>query len=455
MKYIKLNKINTILFLVVFIYVCTYLLMHTGAIWLSVSGGDAGETLKIAQTFFSANPYHSYVEYRGFLWGMLQAILYKFSMLLGFNKFAGYILFTGLELAYLLVVGVPAIMQRVINNTISYRYRLALIVSFFYFSFFYSIIVSLLVDITCVTFLVASLHCLLETQSIRRVFMSGLLISLVLLMRSNYILVVPLMALIMFKSASKKYISLLIFFVPMIILLNINNFYVHQNSQAIGFTGNGVLISQLTLGVYQQGMISNGIVIDKDGVNILKIEQSLNSSSKVYDGGYNQLSLKEYCRLYIRYPVFMLEMNIRHFLLGIDIGRFGSAFLISNVLLTKLIDYLVSSLFMVLLILNRDKFKNLQSLILSLCFILPSLSTTPFRIETRYFLSMKLFMISFVIMSLTRESLIRYKSLKNYSHALLIIFVLIFMVILIFADNEVSSNLVSFAKSDGLILLKN
>ena len=410
-KYLFLKNKQLLLFILVFIFMFMYLCVLDINI-NGLKGGDAFECWKVAAHFFSNNPYHSYVEYRGWLWSGILAVLYQGSIFLNFNEYALFRVFAALEFSYLVTIGLPVIFEHILSKKINLKLRLLFSVVIFYF--FNGNFYIPLVDVPPLFFTILSVHLILKNNNIWLLLLSGLMFGCAFLLRANYLVALPVFLWLFFINNSRNYKrAIVVFMCPFLILQYSNNVYLKHNATAIGFTGDYVLKAQLTLGVYQQ-KYDGYIYVDKMGQDILRREQILNKSAKVYDGGYNWLSISQYIKLYIRYPLEMIGINFRHLFNGIDImsstpyARSGGALAKVNGVtavdimgdgsyaeyckaLFRILNYILISFSLVTIFINRKIFYNCYSICLSLMIILPAISTIPFRVEPRYLMPLLIF----------------------------------------------------------------
>ncbi|MCE2706768.1 MAG: hypothetical protein LW807_06810 [Proteobacteria bacterium] len=279
-------------------------------------GNDSKESWKVATTFFSLHPYHSYVEYRGRFWFFILAILNKFSLIFNSSYKLGFNIFTSVEFAYITVVGVPWIFEQLFKNKLSYLVRTLFMLVIFYFfrgHFLYP-----LVDFPALFFSILGVQFVLKYNQTPKLFfigLCGIFITCALLLRMNYLVaLVFIFILFIWKLKSNKIrimsgLHLVFFSLIVTVSLICSSIYQQKIQSLVKTSGIDVLKYQLFLGLKEQ-KIDPIVFPDNRGIMVLNKEN------------FNEinLSLRQYLKLYISHPLYMIVINMQHIFNGLDIS---------------------------------------------------------------------------------------------------------------------------------------
>ncbi len=412
-------------------FVLMFIFLLSQHVQIDKVGGDALESWKVGISFFTGAPYHAYVEYRGWLWGAILGALANVALIFRLSPYIGWDVFSAIQFAYIAIIGMPFISGKILNRQLGIGLRLIFALSLF--CFFRGHFLYPLVDVSALFFLILSLHVLLQWQSLLSVFFCGIFLGCAVLLRQNYLISLPFIIYMCVVKHRAGYItSLFILFIPILLMQFSNSYYLKKNGKAIGFSGTYVMLAQLTIGLHQQKFESMYIYVDPVGQAILKKEQIANNSTKVYDGGYNWLTLPQYAKLYIKYPFSMVGIYVRHLFNGLDIsyddpyGRstpFYPGF--SNFFCGM--NYLVIILGILGIAFNYNQLCKGFSLVLMGAIVLPAVTTIPFRVEPRYLMGAMWTLYAIGIFNLSRPFFIYLLKLSSMRKMLLFILIVGFI----------------------------
>ena len=121
------NKIS--LFVFAFLLMASYLFPAKDLITGSM---DASETWKVVTTFFSHDPYSSYVMYKGFLAFIPNIALYELAIFFDVDLFFFVKIFNCISFAYITTIGIPYFFAYIFGNKIKY-YKIYILTLILYF----------------------------------------------------------------------------------------------------------------------------------------------------------------------------------------------------------------------------------------------------------------------------------------------------------------------------------
>ena len=368
------------------------------------TGTDAIENINVATNFFGKFHYTSYVEYRGYLWFVILWFISRISTVFNLSFYYTYTIYGCILFALTLVFLLPRIitvMSKKPSRTLNQIVLLPLLLYLFGKQFFCPI-----PDTTPFVLLLCSLYVmLLDLSNKKNIIVASVFLGAACLIRSNYYLsVISILLGILLYSRSDfklKFVCCLLFLCPIISLTFTNKIFIDKSTVPLNNT-------YLT-----QAILFNGINVQKTspfeiadvrGSAILKQEKINNAS---------EMNPQKYINLIFKYPVDFLTMYSTRLFNGLDIKysqvyayeAFSDA---KGRVIFSLINYIflfygfayLFSLFDKVYV--REKIKNF-SVLLSL--LSPSLVMVVSFVETRYFLPMSIFILSYGCMSLNFDAL--------------------------------------------------
>lgn len=342
---------------------------------------DASENWKIASALANGEEYHSYVEYRGYMWVSILSTFHLFAKFTNLNPIFFLNIFNAFVFAGLGAKSLPFLFEMITKTKISIFRQIIFITVLFYF--FQGHFLYPLTDFISFYFAIWSLNYLLEYKDLHKVrslLMSSILIACALLIRGNYKITVLFELIILsyfiYKNGWQALVkNILIFTIPIMILSFTNNLYV--NNLHLTTSEKGVLLAQLNAGLNIQKIDP---VVYKNNIGIQLMQKNGFALNHIF-------SVKEYLLFVLKNPIDFTLIYTQNLFNGLDI-KDNTVYFADNshtVSIFSLVNY--SLLFFgFFVILQRLYFQTLKSIEL-LCFsaiLIPALITVAFGMEPRY-----------------------------------------------------------------------
>lgn len=368
--------------------------------------GDAHETWQVAKALADpAQPYRSFVEYRGFVVFVLNAAIYRLSTLSGIDGVLAFRFFSSLLFAALSAAAWPDALGRLTGTAPTLARRLACVALAFVFFRGYFLYPSN--DPVALFFLLLALNAV-NTQappSAGRAAIAGLWLGAAILSRSNYIVAVPFVAWLAiarngaFAPQRRVAVARGALLVAMLgAMFAANAGYGAYRERVAGSAhtdGRRVLNGQLTNGLRMQRIEWNAGDGSYPGMPTFGEERG--RAILAEEGrASGWLHAHEYFAIAFRHPFDFAVIYARHLFNGLDLAyptvyvpdvrRRSLLFSVSNFTL----------IFLALVALGRN-FRSLRQLPALLAIGLPALACVPFPVEPRFFMSLSMFLHAYPV----------------------------------------------------------
>lgn len=368
------------------------------------TGTDAIENINVATNFFGKFPYTSYVEYRGYLWFVILWFISRISAVFSLSFYYTYTIYGCILFALTVVVLLPKIITVISKKPSRSLNQIALLPLLLYLfgkQFFCPI-----PDTTPFVLLLCSLYFMfLDISNKKNIIVAAVLLGSACLIRSNYYLSVIsiLLGILFYRSCNfkRKFVCCILFLCPVVILTATNKAFIERSNVPLNNT-------YLTQAILFNGMnvqkTSPFEIADVRGSTILKQSQIGNAS---------EMNPQKYFNLILKYPVDFLTMYSIRLFNGLDIKysqvyayeAFSDA---KGRVMFSLINYIFLFYGFAYLFywFNKDSVREeIKFFALLSSLFLPSLSMVVSFVETRYFLPMSVFILSYGCMSLNFDAL--------------------------------------------------
>ena len=408
-------------FIFAFLLMLIYLMVKTkfGNSFSFDGAVDANENWKIAHAMANNYVYHSYVEYRGYMWTSILSVFHLLAKYANLNPISFLNIFNAAIFAGLTTKALPFLFEITTKEKISTVGKVLFPLVIFYF--FRNHFLYPLTDFISFYLTVSSINYLFKyrnSTNIKALLISSVLISCAFLIRGNYKLtaLVELFILIYFiQKGNWKTIlkSILVFIIPITFFYYSNSLYTKKLN--LHATEIGVLVAQLNRGLNIQKIDP---IMYKNNIGIRLLEKN----------GYNLnhiFTVKEYLIFVLNNPMDFALVYTQNLFNGLDI-KDNTVYFANNsntISLFSFINYsiLFFGFFVILYRINAKIFNSVE--ILSFMLILfPTIITVSFGMEPRYLMPLTIFFYIYSIFGLRLKhlKLIRY----NVLIALYIAFIL-------------------------------
>lgn len=375
---------------------------------------DASEIWKVVTTFFSQNPQHSYVMYKGFLSIIPYALLYETSTYLKTNPFFFIKILYCLCFTYISCVGLPSTISYIFNKKNIENYKIFILILLLYFGIG-THFTFLNIDILSIVVMLLSTECTIQIIKKNKNYLyylySGIILSMCSQFSGQYLLVTFFSILLIInhlrlltKNKKIKLLKLLLisiaFFIGYFLIYYSNQLFIKKRIEPIRNKGEWLPTSNewmkwgLTykMQITKYGTNTETPIPDNRGLSILKKENA--DLNRINDGTFSY-EYNQYLNLIFKYPLdFIIRWLNRLFLgISVDNNNRNSLFL--------LISYTLTFFFLNEIKQKYNNFKKIFSkkslLLFSIisCSLVPSLWWT----EMRYFLSIQILVAGSIIYS--------------------------------------------------------
>lgn len=368
--------------------------------------GDAYETWQVARALADpAYAYRSFVEYRGFVVFVLDAAIYRFSMVLETDPVSTFRFFSSLLFAVLSVVSLPTALGRIagVVPTSSQRMLCAALV----FVFFRGYFLYPSNDIVALFFLLLSLNAVTSTEepTAGRTAFTGLWLSGAILSRSNYVVAAPFVLWLSMRRDDACVADHLRDTGRGLVLLAVLSVMFALNAGYVSYRGRTdrgdhpdafrVLGRQLADGLRVQRIEWNAY--DERYPGMLIYEEGRGKAILAAEGlQVDRFQWNQYLSIASRHPLDFSIIYARHLFNGLDLA-YPTVYVQvvrQRSLLYSMLNFFLVFSSLVALGISRVPLRRILTL---LAMVLPALVCMPFPTETRFYLSLQAFFIAFPV----------------------------------------------------------
>jgi len=354
--------------------------------------GDAQEVWNLAKNYYIEGRSPSYVEYRGAFTFVFYHALHFVCDIVGVDSIFGLQILNSIIFAILTVVLFPYVFSIALRKKIGWLSTVVFAIIVFYF--FRSYFLYPLTDFPSFTFLLAAIACIFWPKGGHvKVFIcllsAGILFSFSVMMRFSYVVAFPILLAMCYVTMKSNGITIVrgITLLSVVISVSASLMMINASSE----DGNhGLLTRQLHGGMkFQKVEWNAGDSLypgqmwfkERRGEEILRTEGML---------GGGHFSVLEYFKLFLKYPMDMVTINLKHLLGGLDV-IYHSVYIFDmheSRVIKSLLNYSLIFIAMVLIFLKWSDWWHDGKMMIFLVFALgiQSLSAIPFIGEVRFFM---------------------------------------------------------------------